>query len=376
MNDQIPVTDTTKHPAQPSRATAKTLTIHDVAAALGIHKSTVSLALSGKGNVSVATRERIRAAAREMGYEPNPLAQRLANGVNNSLVCLCSGQLDVGLTTEKILQIQRGLSQRGLEVPIYTFAQSIERSHSQAVQVKQLCRQQPRAIILYAAQLSDEAIFQELENYQREGGIVVSYDVPVPLACDQVVFDREDNAYQAARHLIENGHRDIGISMSNVQPQDLKSTSHAQALRWRGFQRALTEAGLQVRKEWLFLNSTYEKGGLEMAHRFLDLEKRPTGLCIVNDYVALAFMVEVTRAGLRVPGDISLVGHDNQRVASLCPVPLSSITQPVEEIAQAVTQMLLERLQGEQGAPRSLTVRGTLVSRQSVATLSPRHLAM
>jgi DNA-binding LacI/PurR family transcriptional regulator len=376
LNDQIPVTDTTKHPAQPSRATAKTLTIHDVAAALGIHKSTVSLALSGKGNVSVATRERIRAAAREMGYEPNPLAQRLANGVNNSLVCLCSGQLDVGLTTEKILQIQRGLSQRGLEVPIYTFAQSIERSHSQAVQVKQLCRQQPRAIILYAAQLSDEAIFQELENYQREGGIVVSYDVPVPLACDQVVFDREDNAYQAARHLIENGHRDIGISMSNVQPQDLKSTSHAQALRWRGFQRALTEAGLQVRKEWLFLNSTYEKGGLEMAHRFLDLEKRPTGLCIVNDYVALAFMVEVTRAGLRVPGDISLVGHDNQRVASLCPVPLSSITQPVEEIAQAVTQMLLERLQGEQGAPRSLTVRGTLVSRQSVATLSPRHLAM
>ena len=109
MNQLTSRRESTKHP-----------TIHDVAEALGMHKSTVSVAFSGKGNLSVATRNKVLQVARELGYEPNPLAQRLANGVSNSLICLFSGVLDVGLATEKILLIQKELTERGLEVPIYT----------------------------------------------------------------------------------------------------------------------------------------------------------------------------------------------------------------------------------------------------------------
>lgn len=346
---------------------AKAPTIYDVAAALGMHKSSVSLALSGKGNLSVATRAKVLSVAREMGYEPNPLAQRLAKGVSKSLVCLCSGALDLGLTTEKILLIQHELAGRGLEVPIYTFAEPIAADGlSQASQVRQICRQQPRAIVC-AGQLMGEGAFRELEAYQREGGIVVSYDIPVPLACDQVVFDREDNAYQAARHLIERGHRDVGIGMSNPNQVSLDDEMSPLSLRLKGFRRALREAGLAVRDEWIFLNPTYERGGIEMARQFLHLKRRPTGLCIVNDYVALAFMVEAMREGVRVPDDVSIVGHDNQLVASLCPVPLSSTTQPAQEIAQAVAAMLIERLDGLTTAPRTVVIKGRLVERQSVA---------
>jgi DNA-binding LacI/PurR family transcriptional regulator len=344
----------------------KAPTIHDVAAALGMHKSTVSLALSGKGNVSAATRQKIVSVAREMGYEPNPLAQRLARGVSKSLVCLCSGILDLGLTTQKILLIQKSLTKHGLEVPIYTFADPVMHDGlSQAAQVRQVCRQQPRAIIC-AGQMLGNAVFRELEAYMREGGIVVSYDMPVPLACDQVVFDREDNAYQTARYLIQYGHRDIGIGLSNLNRASLDEELSPQALRLRGFRRALSEANLTIRDEWLFLNPTYEHGGIEMARQFLHLTQRPTGLCIVNDYVALAFMVEVMRQGVRVPEDVSLVGHDNQLVASLCPVPLSSSTQPVEEISQAVSQMLLDRLGGDTSDPRTLIIKSSLVERKSV----------
>src|SRR5262249_35803509 len=94
-------------------------TIHDVAEALGLHKSTVSLARSGKGTVSAATRARVLSAARELGYHPNPLAQHLARGYRDDLVCLFTGVLDVGLTTQKILAIQQALSARELNVPIY-----------------------------------------------------------------------------------------------------------------------------------------------------------------------------------------------------------------------------------------------------------------
>lgn len=346
----------------------KAPTIHDVAAALGMHKSSVSLALSGKGNLSAATREKVVFVAREMGYEPNPLAQRLANGVSKSLVCLCSGVLDLGLTTEKILLIQKELARQGLEAPIYTFTEpAVANGLSQAAQVRQICRQQPRAIVCGGQMLSDGAL-RELEAYAREGGIVVFYDVPVSLECDQVIFDREDNAYQAARYLIERGHRDIGIGLSNPNLVSLDDELSPLALRLKGFRRALFEAGLEVRDEWIFRNPTYERGGIEMARQFLQMTPRPTALCIVNDYVALAFMVEVMRHGVRVPEDVSLVGHDNQLIASLCPVPLSSTTQPAEEIAQAVSQMLMERLAGNTSPPRTLTIKSRFVERNSVAT--------
>lgn len=344
-------------------------TIHDVAGALGMHKSTVSLALSGKGNLSAATRARVVTVARELGYEPNPLAQRLANGYRNPMVSLFSGVLDVGLTTEKILLIQKELSGRSLEAPIYTCPEPVaDDGQAQLIQIKQVCRQRPRAIIC-SAQMVHPAVFRELEAYQRAGGIVVSYDTPVPLECDQVIFDREDNAYRAARHLLERGHRHIGIGMSSTTEWSSTATNVPQTFRLRGFRRALEAFGVPVREEWLFENPTYELGGAEMARHFLELPERPTGLCIVNDYVALAFMVEVLRAGVRVPEEVSIVGHDNQPIASYCPVPLTSATQPVEKIARAVVDLLLDRIEGRaEAAPRKIIIQSELVPRASVAT--------
>ncbi len=348
----------------PTSALKRPVTIHDVAGALGLHKSTVSLALSGKGNLAVATRERIIAMSQKLGYEPNPLAQRLAFGVSNNVVYIFSGVLDVGLATEKILIIQRELNARSLEVPIYTCGEIAARDDLQAAEIKQLCRQWPRAVIC-AAHTLHASVLRELEAYQRGGGIVVAYDVALPLDCDQVIFDREHNAYLAARRLLECGHRDIGIGMSH--PGDPHELNEPQIARLQGFRRALDEFGAPFHEEWFFKNPTYEKGGAAMAQAFLKLKKRPTALCIVNDYVALAFMVEMLRAGVKVPGDVSIIGHDNQPIAEYCPVPLTCVSQPVEDIARKVVELLLQRLDGDVAPPRIVSIRGELVERQSVA---------
>ena len=313
-------------------------TLQDVADDLGMHKSTVSLALSGKGNLAANTRVLVRARAEQMGYEPNLLAQRLAGG-GNAPVCLFSGTLDAGLVTEKILRIQNALSERGLEAPLYTAPED-----AQAALLRSLCRQKPRAVVCCVARSSGE-IFGVLENYQRQGGTLVCYDMAVPLACDQIVFDREDNAYRAARYLLERGHRKLGIGMSSLS-LDGSGERDPQTARLRGFQKALAEFDVPYRPEWLFLNPTYERGGAAMASLFLALSERPTGLCIVNDYVALAFLTEVIRAGVRIPEDLSVIGHDDQPIAAYCPVPLTSATQPVERLADAVVERLIARLNG------------------------------
>lgn len=359
MNETMSKREQPRHP-----------TIHDVAEALGMHKSTVSVAFSGKGNLSAATRNRVLQVAKELGYEPNPLAQRLANGISNSLICLFSGILDVGLATEKILLIQKELTSRGLDVPIYTYADQAETGKtSQAAQVKQLCRQRPRAIIC-AAQMLNQSVYDELAAYQANGGVVVSYDIPVPLECDQVIFDRENNAYQGARHLLQNGHRRIAIGLSGPGLQQGSIASGPHSIRMRGFQRALEEFGASHTSELLLVDATYERGGADMAKQFLQLKQRPTGICIVNDYVALAFMTEMMRAGIKVPDEVSIIGHDNQPVAEYCPVPLTAISQPVDEVARAVVTMLMERLEGSTSSSRTLMIRGKLHERQSVIQIA------
>lgn len=364
----------------PSLSDARPVTIHDVAAALGMHKSTVSLALSGKGNVSKGTRAKVQEVATALGYSPNPLAQRLARGGDNSLIALCSGGLDVGLTTGKILQVQKLLGARGLEAPIYTLSDWPDQpapgtaampgqarpDKTQALQMRSLCRQHPRAFVC-AAQDLNPVVWSELAHYTNKGGLVVTYDVAVPFECDQVVFDREDNAHQGARALIEAGHTDIGFAMPVGAHWPSDNPALLQNQRIQGWKRALREAGLKWHDEWMFVHRPYETGGEELAAHFLALSNRPTALCIVNDYAALAFMVEMARAGVRVPEDVSLVGHDNQAVARYCPVPLSSVSQPVEQIARGVADLLFSRLEGESSPPRRVEVRGQFIKRQSIA---------
>ncbi|MCX6367918.1 MAG: LacI family DNA-binding transcriptional regulator [Armatimonadetes bacterium] len=344
----------------------KPTTLKDVAGALGMHKSTVSLALSGKGTISAETRKRVSQVAKELGYEPNVLAQRLAGGVETTTVSILSGVLDVGLATEKILLIQQELSAHGFEVPLYTwhsYSASKENSERQAAQVRNLCRQRPRAIVC-AVQRLPNAILQELDAYQARGGVVISYDIEVPYEWDQIVFDREDNAYRAAKYLLEAGHRKLGLGMSHLR--EPVSPTDPQAHRLQGFQRALAEYDVPFRPEWLFHTSTYERGGVELAKQFLVLRDRPTALAVVNDYMAMALMNELTQAGVRLPDDLSLIGHDNQPIATYCPVPLTTLTQPTEKIAQAVVAQLRKRLEERELPPQRISIESELVERQSV----------
>lgn len=348
----------------------KPITIQDIAKELGVHKSTVSMALSGKGRISTSVRERILTFANDIGYEPDPVAQRLANRSESRVVCLCSGSLDPGRSTEKIALIQNALTSLGLEVPFYTPPKFKEgSSEAQSALFRQLRRQRPQAIICSVHAFHEEA-FVQLEKYQREGGIVISYDLPIPLACDQVVFDRADNAYQGVVYLLKKGHRNIGLSMTRRAAAKTSNMNTTQDMRVAGFRQALEEWEVPVHPEWIFENETYERGGAQMAQRFMELKERPTALCIVNDYVALAFMVELMRLGVRIPEDVSVVGHDNLPIAAYCPAPLTSISQPAEEIVAATVELLRERLKDNTVPPRTVTIRGHLIERQSVQDLT------
>lgn len=352
-----------------TNSSKSSITLSDVARVAGVSKATAGFACAGNGLIAQSTRERVLEVARELGYEPNPHAKRLADGRSHNEIALFSLNLDLGVGTRKLQKLQSLLSQRGFKVPIHGYGALIgQEAQAQVAEfLGDLRRHKPRAIVCYTSQLGPPAI-EELRRYQDEGGILVCYDFPVEIECDRVIFDRQDSTHQAAQHLIENGHRRLGLFMLGPQPVG--------GARLEGFRRALDENGLDVRDKWLFAAGDHwhpEAGGVEMARYFLELkpENQPTGICLLNDAAALSFVATLTRSGIAVPAQISVVGHDDTPASAHSGiVPLSTVSHPSEAIVAGVMELLSGRLTGQyDGAPREIMVRGEMRARESVSQI-------
>lgn len=345
--------------------TRKSVTLLDVARAAGISKTTASHALNGKGWVAPSTREAVLQLAKEMGFVADPLAQRLSNGRCQNTIGYFTLDLDLSGRTRQLQLIQAALSDLGYSVPIYAYGyRGCDKIEDQKVLMHALISQRPRAIVCNTAGVRPEA-FEALRRFQDEGGIVVCYcygaaaDVP----CDQVIYDEEDGTYLAARHLLELGHRDIGIF--NVGQRVVSGSNLA------GFTRALEEFSVPLHEEWLFRNEgvlRYEEEGELLAKLFMKMKHRPSGICLANDYAAVAFISTLYRAGINVPRDVSVVGDDNDPIAAHSIVPLTTVDYPLEDIARQVIGLLQSRLDGlYSGEPRQVAVRSKLVLRDSTA---------
>jgi DNA-binding LacI/PurR family transcriptional regulator len=335
-----------------------------VARVAGVGKSTVSLVLGNKGRTSAKTRQIVLDAARDLGFVVNPHARRLTNGRCDELIAMFSYQYGTGPIGRKLQYIQHALNAAGYDAPLYTAAsQDFDYNvRAQADILRRLRAQRPRAIIGTFLNIDglDRSYLDELVKYMNEGGIIVNFDMPPPVDCDHIVFDREHNTYMAARHLIELGHRKIAFFTAGPPPD---------GARLAGFLAAMKEFGVPVRDDWFWNGGIYEQAGEVLAEIYLNAKERPTALCVLNDFAAATFISIVQRHGLKVPGDISVVGHDNEPYARYGSVPLTTMTHPVEEIAGSVVDLLMSRLSGDYTGPsREIVIRGELIQRESAAS--------
>jgi len=216
--------------------------------------------------------------------------------------------------------------------------------------------------------LSYDDIFDRLSRYRNNGGIVVRYVTNSFLeteeCTDAVIFDTADAIYQAARHLLELGHRKLGF---------FNAGNDKWGRAWmRGFGSALAEYSLDVRDDWRFCGGDsrqgLEEGGASLAEQWLTLppNDRPTGLCIVNDHAAVTFVAGVERAGLQVPRDVSVVGFDGLPLARYNRLPITTMAKPIKEIASNTVDLLNGRITGRfDDALQRRIIKGKLQVRES-----------
>lgn len=327
-------------------------TIADVAQAAGVSKSTVSRALNREHRFFRSpSAARIREIAEQIGYEPNPSAANLRRQQTKTIGVLVPRLTD---TVMAMLyeEIAAACVRRGYHALVATSHDDPELERENG---SMLLGRRVDGLILTTAR-TDGGFCEDL---LARG---VAHVLAVRTFGDSVAAVGDDRlgGYLATRHLLDLGHRRIGL----VAGPGYASSALG---RRAGYEDALREAGVAVDPALIYPSSFSMESGEDAGKLVLATDPRPTAVFTVNDNTAVGLLSAVQRAGVRVPDDLSVVGYNDIPLAARLPVPLTTVRVPFAEIAEAAVDQLVQIEAGLPAATRRFAP--TLIPRGSTARL-------
>lgn len=336
------------------------VSIRDVAGRAGVSVTTVSHVLNdapGK-RISDETRERVRAAAEALGYQPNGVARSLRLQRSQILALVSDEIATTPHAGQIILGAQEAASRRGW---LLMFVNSGGDAATEAAEIRALQQRQVDGF-LYATMYHREVdLPAELAGSPTVLLDARSSDRSLP----SVAPDEMAGGRIATQTLLDAGHRRIGLVL-NVD--DIPATRG----RLAGYRAALTEAGLAVDDGLVAAAASETGGGLEAARALLDLPDRPTAIFSFNDRMAMGVYHAAAERGLRIPEDLSVVGFDNQElIADGLRPGLTTVALPHYEMGAWAVDALIRRIESPEAEPEQVLLPCPLVVRESVAPPSP-----
>ncbi|GAB7191998.1 LacI family DNA-binding transcriptional regulator [Kineococcus sp. NUM-3379] len=327
------------------------VTISDVARVAGVSVATVSKALNSRYGVSAATSRRIAGVAAELGYESSLVARSLRSSRTGVLGILVS-EFEP-FSAELLKGVSGAVAGLGYELLAYSGSVSGPEAEGHVGWER-------RSLSRLAGTLIDGAVLVTPTVLTPATGIpVVAIDPHTgPTGPTTVDCDNAAGARAATGHLLGLGHRRIAHVRGRA---DLESAR----LRELGYREALAAAGLPFDPA-LLRHGDYRASATttEAARALLTLPERPTAVFAANDLSAIRTVEVAHELGLRVPGDVSVVGFDNIPEAANCAVPLTTVAQPLREMGAQAVRMLVDLLDGRECAahvrmPARLVVRAS-----------------
>lgn len=325
--------------------------IDDVARRAGVSTATVSRALSGRGPVSDATRERVRAAAVELGYVVSAAASTLATGRTRAIGVVVPF-LDRWFFSTVLAGISDALVRQGYDITLYSV--SADADERRRVFDDHLRRRRIDGVLTIALDLDAE----ESALLRGLGIPIVAIAGPTPLLTTLTVDDLAVGRL-ATEHLLGLGHRRIAHIGADATTDAVSSVP---ALRRRGFAEAMDAAGATALHETA--DFTIE-GGSAAARRLLVASDAPSAIFAASDEMAIGAVLAARERGLRVPEDVSIIGVDGNDLGRW--FGLTTIDQFARGQGARAAEDVLAELDGAAPAARRGTLPFALLERGSTA---------
>jgi DNA-binding LacI/PurR family transcriptional regulator len=330
-------------------------TIGDVASVAGVSVATVSRALRGLPNVSPDTRARVAEAAALLRYQPDPHASRLATGRTNT-IGMAVPLLDRWYFGKVVAGVESVLTSCAHDLILYEV-------DGEAALRRFLSESAPYRKRTDGLILAELTVPRDLLSDLVAAGVVMATVGDRTEEFPSVCIDNEAAARLVMTHLIELGHRRIGV----IRGQS-SAPVHFDVpdLRLRGALATLEEAGLPPAPAHVQSGAFTIKGGFDAMTKMLEHSEAPTAVFAFSDEMAIGAIRAARDHGLVVPGDLSVAGFDDHDVSWA--VELTTVAQPVVGLGESVAQLLLDRLDDRRAPVRHLVHDVTLVER---ATTGP-----
>lgn len=343
-----------KSGGEPAPLPRRRQSIRDVAQLAGVSVGTVSNVLNRPTVVADETRAKVEDAIRQLGFVRHGPARQLRAGTSRAI-----GAIVLDISNPFFTDVARGVEDRLAEDDyILILASSDERPEKEQRYLRLLEEQGVQGILVSPT----ENDIAWLDATRERGTAVVLLDrtSPSPGLCSVAVDDVRGGEL-AATHLVEKGHRRIGLVNGSSKISQC-------ADRRRGVRKALRAAGLTINESLVETNvglSLNASGGERALESLLGLDEPVTAIACVNDLTALGVMRGLRRHGLRVPEDVAVVGYDDVEFAAVLSTPLTSVRQPRYQLGRTAADLLLSEASPDNHQHQQILFQPELIVRES-----------
>jgi DNA-binding LacI/PurR family transcriptional regulator len=324
-------------------------TIRDVAREAGVSHQTVSRVINQSETVLPETRVRVQEAIEALGFRPSAIARSMAQGRTSTLACIAPN-----LTDFTFASIIEGAEHKARQLGYFLLSSSAEDPEAFHTLVDQLVGHSRVDGLLVINPYADERYKFISSNFPvvfvgaraRKGGN------------DSVSLDDHKAAYDATRHLIELGHRNIAHISGPIE-EDCSTD------RSNGYLRAMEEAGLPVDPSTIINGDWSATSGRDALFHLADQGQLPTAVFAQNDRMALGVLSAAREIGVKVPAQLAVIGIDDMPLSSYFDPPLTTMHQDMPLIGQEAARMLIRSIDHPSKRHRHIKLSAQLVVRQS-----------
>ena len=327
-------------------------TILDVAKQAGVAPITVSRVINNSGYISQATRERVEAAVKELGYVPNTLARGLRSKQTKTLALVVTD-----ITNPYFTLMARGVEDiAGASSYSVVYCNTDESEAKEENYANLLAQRQVDGVLLVPSCGNVKTIKFLLSNDIN----VVALDRRVSgVEIDSVRSDSQNGAYRLVKLLMELGHERIAMITG---PEDVSTSVD----RVTGYRQALAETDLG-KNELVYYGAFNQESGFELTKQAMMHSPKPTAIFGANNFITIGIIKALHDLKIEVPGDTSVVGFDDLPESMLVAPFLTVAAQPAYEMGRMATELLLKRISGElSGGYETLILPTKVMERASI----------